>query len=98
MLTADDVRTRRFPSSKFRQPGYDVRQVDDLLDRVTAGLEYYEAAGAGGKPIGSEDLRLVRFQVTKYRQGYQMDAVDTFLAEIERALVVLERASTAGGR
>ena len=33
LLTADDVLTKKFPATKFRE-GYDVVEVDDFLDEV----------------------------------------------------------------
>ena len=95
MLTADDVLTHTFPTTKFRQ-GYDVLDVDDFLDRVIAAFRYYETGGAQGSLMRSDEVRAMKFPVTKFREGYELDGVDSFLDEVEQCLTGLEKAVAAG--
>ena len=75
MLSADDVLLTRFAATKLR-PGYDQRQVDDLLDRVVDAL----LTG------GDVDLAAVRLRQTRWREGYDIAEVDAFLDEVRVTL------------
>lgn len=97
MLTADDVLTHTFPTTRLRQ-GYDVMEVDDFLDRVIAAFRYYETGGAQGSRMPAHEVRSMKFPVTKFREGYELDGVDSFLDEVETCLVALEKAVAAGNQ
>lgn len=73
------VRNVRFTSA-WRRPGYEERDVDAFLDRVTGELRL-RRAWAG-------DVRAARFGTTRFRRGYSRHEVDAFFeylaSEIER--------------
>ena len=75
MLTADDVLLTRFAPTNLR-PGYDRRQVDDLLDGVV------EALLSGG----DVDLAAVQLRQTRWSGGYDIAEVDEFLDEARTTL------------
>lgn len=96
-LTPEEVISKRFASTKFRG-GYDQDEVDDFLDRVVVELrrlehEKSELNHAVNNPgsvvpirkdplLTVEEVETVRFQPTKYREGYETSHVDEFLDEI----------------
>lgn len=54
MLTSKDVTRQTFTPTTMRH-GYDVREVDDFLDRVIETLRFYEQ---GGRPSAHEQSTL----------------------------------------
>ncbi|MBB3050538.1 DivIVA domain-containing protein [Prauserella isguenensis] len=87
-ITADEARTVAFPDSGFGRRGYAKREVDALLDRITATLSDQDDLTAaevhhiqfGRPPIG--------------RRGYDEKSVDEFLDAVEDTL--LARTGAAG--
>jgi hypothetical protein len=67
-------------------PGYDARQVDDLLRRVAAEID----AGRPAAPL----IENATFSRRKYRSRYDIEAVDWFLGQILLAPDRLELAGT----
>jgi DivIVA domain-containing protein len=74
----------RFNPVRVRE-GYDMAQVDDLLDRIVAAL-------GRGEPVAPL-LEGVRFSRVRLREGYNIDEVDQFLVALRRRV---EAASEAG--
>ncbi|GAA3220919.1 DivIVA domain-containing protein [Oerskovia jenensis] len=90
MLTAQQVLNTTFSATKFRE-GYDVEQVDDYLDRVTATLTAYEAGDRPGTGLlTSAEARSVRFSATKWREGYDVTEVDDLIDGIVGTLASYE--------
>ncbi|RAY12492.1 hypothetical protein DPM19_25500 [Actinomadura craniellae] len=69
----------RFSGSGMR-PGYDPREVDDLLDRVLAGLS------AGGPPVAAHEVSGCVFRRVRFGYGYDEQEVDHFLDRLAAAL------------
>lgn len=80
-LTAEQFaeRVRVLPVTSFRE-GYDPEEVGVFAARVTAALD-----GSDGS-LRPEDVLGQRFRSTKFRQGYDQDAVDDLLDEVVVAL------------
>jgi DivIVA domain-containing protein len=74
------IREARFTAVRLRE-GYDMRQVDELLDRLVAAIE------SGQDVTGMLDR--ARFAPVRLREGYATEPVDRLLAEV--------RAAAAGG-
>ena len=66
------VRSASFDRSRLR-PGYDERDVDAFLSRVTAGLE------GSAAPVSAADVRACVFRTVRLASGYDMESVDAFL-------------------
>ncbi|CAM3587395.1 DivIVA domain-containing protein [Nocardioides zeicaulis] len=75
----------RFATTKLTE-GYDVGEVDDLVDRVLAAL------AQEGPAMTAEQVRDVRFTPVRLREGYAMGDVDDWL---DQAVVAL-RAQASG--
>lgn len=80
-LTAEQFteRVRALPVTSFRE-GYDPEEVGAFAARVTAALDRSDAS------LRPEDVLGQRFRATKFRQGYDQDAVDDLLDEVVVAL------------
>jgi DivIVA domain-containing protein len=76
----------RIKNAEFRttrlSPGYDEKEVDNLLDRVVAILRESELPDP-------EELRTVQFTTRRLRPGYVMQDVEGLLQEIAEAAAVL---------
>ncbi len=81
MLTAADVRGRRFVATRWRE-GYAPTEVDALLERVAATLERPESPGG----VTADEVVQARFNPTKFSSGYDQDQVDDFLDEVVATL------------
>jgi DivIVA domain-containing protein len=70
------ITTATFKPVRVRE-GYDMAQVDDLLDRVVAAL-------GRGEPVGQvlDDARLSHVRL---REGYDIAEVDAFLDQVRRS-------------
>ncbi|WP_425955375.1 DivIVA domain-containing protein [Xylanimonas sp. McL0601] len=79
LLTAADIRARRFALTRFRE-GYVPADVDELLERVARGLD-----GTGPVPTPLEVLES-RFAATKFKEGYDVEDVDDFLDRVVATL------------
>ena len=95
MLTADDVISARFATTRFG-PGYDMDDVDDFLDRVATTLRAYADGDGDGIDVLAEDVADHRFSTTTLREGYAQLEVDDFLDRAETALRSLEAATLRG--
>jgi DivIVA domain-containing protein len=87
-LRAEDVRARRFTVTRWHR-GYDVAEVDVLLERAASALEEL-AAGAPAGPahpaLTGEEVRSSTFGTTLRRTGYDEAEVDEFLDALAEAL------------
>ena len=63
----------RFAAPKGLQGGYDRRQVDGMLDRLTAFFDQ-------GKPITADEVRAVTFTRKRSSNAYDERVVDAYLA------------------
>lgn len=81
MVTAAEVSSLQFSQTKFRE-GYNVQQVDALLERIRVALENIEQRP--GSPVGltAADVLGARFSVTRFRAGYDQDEVDKALDSV----------------
>ncbi|WP_425847084.1 DivIVA domain-containing protein [Agrococcus sp. TSP3-2-1] len=95
MLTADDVISARFATTRFG-PGYDMDDVDDFLDRVATTLRAYAEGDGDGIDVLAVDVSAQRFATTTLREGYAQLEVDDFLDRAETALRALEAAALRG--
>lgn len=84
-MRAQDVAGRRFAVTKWRE-GYDMEQVDALLERGASTLADLQRGRDGAGHLTSEGVRSSRFSPTKLRQGYDQDEVDDFLDELAAEL------------
>jgi DivIVA domain-containing protein len=86
-LTAEQFaeRVRALPVTSFRE-GYDPEEVAAFAARVTAALEGTAGALPSEDALRPEDVLNQRFRSTKFRQGYDQDAVDDLLDEVVVAL------------
>ncbi|MFC8733237.1 DivIVA domain-containing protein [Luteimicrobium sp. NPDC057192] len=87
MITAEDVRSRKFSTTKFRE-GYDIEEVDGYLDEIGQTLTSLEGGAAPTAPglIGPEDVLAKVFDTVKFREGYAIDEVDDLLDVVVQTL------------
>jgi DivIVA domain-containing protein len=71
----ETITNARFTPVRVRE-GYDMAEVDDLLDRIVAAL-------GGGEPVAPL-LEVVRFTHVRLREGYNIDEVDQFVDQLRR--------------
>ncbi|GAA4719717.1 DivIVA domain-containing protein [Nocardioides conyzicola] len=71
-----EIRNVRFRPVRLRE-GYDMGEVDQLLDQLTAAL-------GSGQPV-DQLVAAARFTPVRLREGYDMGDVDRFLAGIVEA-------------
>ena len=92
-LTSHDVLNTKFQVTRFE--GYEQRQVDEFLDDVAQTLRAWEASAADGAPrldgappgaLTSEAVADKKFQVTRFREGYEQDEVDELLDTLMHVL------------
>ena len=59
LITSDDVRHVKLKMSGIFKQGYDFEEVDNLLDRVVAALEFYEESNKnnGSVHFASDDVK-----------------------------------------
>ena len=67
------IENERFTRVRWRE-GYDITEVDALLDRVSAGT------------ATSSDVKSIRFRPVRLQPGYDMGQVDDYLASVEERL------------
>lgn len=72
-LNPSPVASERFTRVRWRE-GYDIAEVDALLDRINAGT------------ATSSDVGTVRFRPVRLQWGYDMGEVDDYLASVEERL------------
>jgi len=73
----ETITMARFTPVRLRHEGYDMGEVDDLLDRIVAAL-------GAGEPV-TPLLEGVRLTHVRLREGYNIDEVDKFLDQVRRA-------------
>lgn len=99
-LTAEAVRLRRFTPVRFRA-GYDMAEVDQLLDEVQAELQRSvdergrscrgcDASAGSEHRLSAADVQEKRFTPVRFREGYDMDEVDLFLDDVQVELDRIE--------
>ena len=97
LITAEDVVAVRFQPTKFRE-GYDQDQVDAFLDKLVLELRRVQEENERlqrqsvdplsppvlvSEPIMTVDQVVdAKFSPTKFRHGYDQDAVDDFLLKV----------------
>jgi DivIVA domain-containing protein len=69
----EEITMARFTPTRIRE-GYDMAEVDELLDRVVAAL-------GRGEPVAGL-IAEARFSVVTWREGYHKAEVDDFLARL----------------
>jgi DivIVA domain-containing protein len=74
----ESIATARFTPVRLRD-GYDMGDVDELLDRIVAAL-------GSGEPVGPL-IDGARFGHVRLREGYDVGEVDEFLAGLRRRTV-----------
>ncbi|WP_198653125.1 DivIVA domain-containing protein [Actinocorallia populi] len=84
------IEQAQFSTTRLR-PGYRERDVDELLDRVTAGLL------GQAPPVHADDIRKCVFGSAFLGAGYNEVEVDRFLDELAAALDHLRQAGSAPG-
>jgi DivIVA domain-containing protein len=70
----EEITQARFTPVRITREGYDMGDVDDLLDRVVAAL-------GRGEPVGPV-LDAARLGHVRMREGYAIAEVDDFLATL----------------
>lgn len=85
---AQQVADARFTPVRLRE-GYDMREVDDLLDRIVAAASDPQAVDAL--------VSGARFSQVRFREGYDMPEVDAFLARLVGRPVEPSRTEHDGG-
>lgn len=93
MLTSDEVRAAEFSTVRVAA-GYEMVEVDDLLDRLAACLADYEQGGTGPY-LTTDELAAVQFTQTRLREGYRPDEVDELL---DRAMEAVRAYEVLAGR
>lgn len=83
IIAPDDLRTIAFDVSRWRS-GYDMREVDDFLDRAAAELDL----PVERRTLTAAQVGTVRFRTG--RPGYAMKPVDDFLDLIAGQLTIDE--------
>lgn len=84
-MLSGDITKKKFATTKWRE-GYQMDQVDALLERVRATLIGYEHRRRPTDAITATEVAESRFIRTKFRSGYDQDQVDDFLDELVAAL------------
>ncbi len=69
----------RFTAVRLRR-GYDMREVDDLLDRLVRAIR------RGDSDLATRHLPRTALTRTRWREGYRCEEVDAWLAVAERHL------------
>ena len=77
---AEQALQQKFRITRFKA-GYDLDQVDELLDEVVLALR----EGAEPEQI-VQSLMAARLSQTRWRDGYRIDDVDDFLDSLVRSL------------
>ncbi|MGC5168929.1 DivIVA domain-containing protein [Luteimicrobium sp. DT211] len=98
MITAEDVRSRKFSTTKFRE-GYDIEEVDGYLDEIGQTLTSLEGGAAPTSPglLGPEDVLAKVFDTVKFREGYAIDEVDDLLDVVVHGLQEYKARALATG-
>lgn len=103
LLTADDVLTKKFPATKFRE-GYDVVEVDDFLDEVLTTLRaLYEENDDLKAKLEASELRVAELsranaqQQSEHQQRMVMPEPVVIPVEEPRPAPVVEAAPAAVG-
>ena len=105
ILTSNDVDNVRFTATQFRE-GYEQHQVDSFLEKIASTLRVLQAGTnstgyasdiAGGKVLTADDVQSMKFQGTRFREGYEQDEVDSFLDHVVETLRYLEGGAQASG-
>ena len=73
----ETITQARFTSVRMHD-GYDMSEVDDLLDRVVAAL-------GRGEPV-TPLIDMARLAHVRLREGYDIAEVDSFLADLRRSV------------
>ena len=98
ILTSNDVDNVRFTATQFRE-GYEQHEVDSFLEKIASTLRVLQAGTnstgyasniAGVKVLTADDVQNMKFQGTRFREGYEQDEVDRFLDHVVETLRYLE--------
>ena len=105
ILTSNDVDNVRFTATQFRE-GYEQHEVDGFLEKIASTLRVLQAGTnstgyasniAGVKVLTADDVQSMKFQGTRFREGYEQDEVDSFLDHVVETLRYLEGGAQASG-
>ena len=105
ILTSNDVDNVRFTATQFRE-GYEQHQVDSFLEEIASTLRVLQARTdstgytsdvTGVKMLTADDVQNMKFQGTRFREGYEQDEVDRFLDHVVETLRYLEGGAQASG-
>ena len=77
---------KRFPRARTLRRGYDMDDVDELVDRVLSGMD-----GSAAPNLTVDDVRRAAFRPR--RGGYREDAVDDALDHVVEHLLLIGRAA-----
>jgi DivIVA domain-containing protein len=80
-----DTGRTRFSSSRLR-PGYDMVEVDQLIDRIERTIA---GQAAPGDRVTADDVRSATFSTTRLKPGYDEREVDDALSRFEQQLAAL---------
>jgi DivIVA domain-containing protein len=69
--------------TKLRE-GYDINQVDELLERASVALDEHHRAAA--LSLTPEAVLKVKFKASKFQDGYDQDEVDDLLDRVIASL------------
>jgi DivIVA domain-containing protein len=75
----------RFSTTRLR-PGYDIVEVDQLIDRIERTIA---GRAAPDDLVTAEDVRHVLFSTTRLKPGYDEREVDDALSRFEQQLATL---------
>lgn len=85
-LTSNDVRNVQFTTVRLRE-GYDMREVDEFLDRIVLTLEERESGrAASASALTGDTVREHQFKTVRLAEGYDLGEVDTFLDNVTATL------------
>ena len=105
ILTSNDVDNVRFTATQFRE-GYEQHEVDSFLEKIASTLRVLQAGTnstgyasniAGAKVLTADDVQSMKFQGTRFREGYEQDEVDRFLDHVVETLRYLEGGTQPSG-
>lgn len=80
MIRSNDILTKVFPTTKFRE-GYEVEEVDSFLDALAEAYRQVEQ-GADRFPVTADVIVEKQFTATRFSDGYDQVAVDDYLDAI----------------
>lgn len=84
-VTSDEVCGASFTGTWWRT-GYDVKDVDGLLQQAVAALRHRAMLRPGEPLLAADDVRGARLRSVRFARGYDIDEVDALIDRIELTL------------